>query len=195
MKVNRIVKYFLPPTDKPLLNKSNRLAVIFILAVGCYGIIFSFWDLMIGLYNTSFVNLCVTFISVTSLILIKKEKFLFAKILMTAGITSVLCAHFILFKQQTFVLGYIVPLNMCSVVVFRGKHFIPGLITGLICQTILITLIVSNYHAPIAYVLNPRQLLEQQLINFGGVTLLCLLISYSIIKTNEDIRLFLTKAK
>lgn len=157
------------------------------MAVGCYGLVFSFWDLMLGYYYTSIVNLFVAVISTLSLILVKKEKNLSSKILMVLGISLVLCSHFMLFKQQTAILGYIVPLFMCAIVIFRGKHFIQGVITCTISVLLFITTIGFDYHAPFAYILSNEELREQQLINFGGTTILCLVITYFIIKINEDI--------
>ncbi|MEX1188417.1 MAG: HAMP domain-containing sensor histidine kinase, partial [Bacteroidia bacterium] len=85
------------------------------------------------------------------------------------------------------ILGYAMPVLMCSIVIFRGKHLIPGIITGIVNVSILITVISLNYHFPFAYTLSEDQLLQQRLLNFGGITSLSLLITYFIIRVNENI--------
>lgn len=195
MNANNLINYFTPKSDNPLIKMSNKLSVVLMMAVGCYGLIFAFWDAMLELYNTSLVNLFAALVALISLIVIKNEKFLLAKVIMIGGVTLVLCAHCILFTQQTAISLYAIPLFMCAIVIFRGKHLIQGIIISSLCATSIVCVIFSGYHPSFAYSLTEDALNEQRLINIGGVIILCLVIIYFIVKINENIHKVLLEKK
>lgn len=191
MKQNYFLTFLLPQTDKPLFNKRNKLSVMFMVAVCLYGIIFSIWDFILGFQNTALVNLFLSAVSIISLILLKNNKHFSSKVTMIIGSTIVLCSHYILFKQQTLILGYAVPLFMCSIAIFRGKHLAKGIFVILVCLIMFAGVIGADYHPSFAYILGIEELKEQRIINIGGMFILCFFFSYFIVRINEDIHEFL----
>jgi two-component system, sensor histidine kinase and response regulator len=177
------------PTGIDLHDKVNRLTANTTFLIIALSGFFSFFDYEIGLKKTALTNIALCIFATISLYLLYKGRTLVAKIILLLVCLINISLMSMLFKQETIVLVYYIPLLLSMKILFQGEEKPIGTVLialGIVSLTILLLL---NYQLPFAYSISGVDFKVQVGTNIGGAIFFCIMLINFITKINDDITL------
>jgi signal transduction histidine kinase len=183
----KLLRNLAPATGSEIHDKANRLTSNTVVLVALFSCLMAIADYSAGFKITAAINISLFPISLTSLYLMKKGSVLISKIVILVGTIIIITLLSPMFKQETIILAYYIPLILSIQVVLQGTERKYGRVLMLISITCLATLLFTNFKFPYAYILSENELKIQLAMNISGALFFCLMISDFIYKVNADI--------